>query len=452
MEFKFESRNVLYGLAIFIFYALALSYLRVSLSSAFLSYRIDALLFPVLLVSLILPVFGTKGVRRLLPVIVYALFASPLIFMPLLNLNASFANLNASLAYGFVKMLGVPVSSAGVTIFAGSGASIAISTTCVSIGTFLALLMFLLPLAYLYEGEIGRKVLWLVSGIALILLLNMLRMLAVVLIWVYYGIGSAANTFHAFAGQLLFYLVIIVMLLVAGKYGLGLEKEARGAAKDMAEFYKAKEPHIYAAVAVILLFAVASLFLNSGYGNGLYAPPALFGNASQINRVMLNQRIISSLRSSGENVTELGTAPIGYIFAVSNNVTDVNDSTYVVANVVYSPLPSYSLPSFIPLGAAHSYVLRNGITVTAQSAMSDNGLFDLNYFYVSYNISGSWVSVSYLMFGQINSSSVPYCSALRNSASSQQLADTYIYNLFSSQNYSTNGFMCESYNVASSAG
>ncbi|HIH50183.1 MAG: exosortase/archaeosortase family protein [Candidatus Micrarchaeaceae archaeon] len=451
LEFKFSWRNIIYGLAVFGIYVVLLASLRVALSFSFLSYRIDALLFPVLLISLILPVFGARGVRKLLPVVVYSIFASPLLLMPLLGLNNAFANLNATFVYGFVKVLGVPVSKAGVRIFAGAGSSIAISTTCVSIGTFIALFMFLLPLAYLYDGRLGRKALWLVSGVALILLFNILRMLTVVLIWVYYGIGSAANTFHVFAGQFLFYLAIILMLLVSGKYAFGLDRLGKDTRKDLARFYMTKRNGIYTTVALLMVLALVSLFLASGYGRQLYAPPALFGNESQLNNLMLNERVISSLHSSGDNVTELGDTPVGYIFALSNNAVNVNSSVYVVANVSYSPLPSYNVPAFTPVSAAHAYLLNDGVTVTAQSALSENNLFDVNYFSVPYNISGDWVSVNYLMFRRVNSGPMPDCGALRSSLQPQGLVETYIYNMFSSQNYGTRGFMCEGYNVASSA-
>ncbi len=451
LEFKFSWRNIFYGLIVFGVYVIALALLRVSLSFSFLSYRIDALLFPVLLVSLILPVFGTRGVGKLLPAIIYSVFASPLLLMPLLNLNSAFANLNAAFVYGFVKTLGIPVSKAGVKIFAGAGSSIAISTTCVSIGTFLALFMFLLPLAYLYGGRLGRKALWLASGVLLILLLNVLRMLAVVLIWVYYGIGSAANTFHLFAGQFLFYLAIIVMLLISGKYALGLERLGKDTRKDLAKFYMTKRNGIYATVALLLALALVSLFLAAGYGKQLYAPPALFGNESQLNNLMLNERVLSALRGSGDNVTELGDTPVGYLFSLSNNAANGNRSVFVVANVSYAPIPDHNIPAFTPVSGAHAYLLRDGITIMAQSALSENSLFDVNYFSIPYNISGDWVSVNYLIFRMVNSSSVPDCGVLHSTAQPQQLAETYIYNMFSSQNYSTRGFMCESYNVASSA-
>jgi exosortase/archaeosortase family protein len=345
----------------------------------------------------------------------------------------------------------VPVSKAGVKLFAGAGSSIAISTTCVSIGTFLALFMFLLPLAYLYDGRLGKKALWLVSGVVLILLLNILRMLTVVLIWVYYGIGSAANTFHLFAGQFLFYLAIIVMLLVSGRYALGLERLGKDTRKDLARFYMTKRKGIYATVALLLALALVSLFLAAGYGRQLYASPALFGNASQLNNLMLNERVLSALHSSGDNVTEIGGTPVGYLFSLSNNPSKINSSVFVVANISYSPFPDYSIPAFTPVGGAHAYLLNDGITIMAQSALSENSLFDVNYFSVPYNVSGDWVTVNYLMFRKVNSSSMPGCGALRGSPQPQQLAEAYIYNILSSQNYSTRGFMCESYNVASSA-
>src|SRR5208282_3427401 len=99
-----------------------------------------------------------------------------------------FANINANFIFGIIKSTGISAAKVGLVISSRLGASITISSTCVSLGTFIAFVMFLIPLAYLYEGKLKRKLYWIVSGTALMLLLNMVRMLFIALVWVYYGL------------------------------------------------------------------------------------------------------------------------------------------------------------------------------------------------------------------------------------------------------------------------
>ena len=225
LKFEYEFRNIAYATAFFAAYVLILSYSRVALSLAFQSYRIDALLFPLLLTAMITALFGLSGIRKMKYLIVYAVFASPLVLLPVLSLNGAFARLNAVIVYGLLKAIGMPVSNSGLVISVGKLSSITISTTCVSLGVFAAFIMFLLPVAYLYEGDSKSKALWVFSGFALMLFLNILRMFGLSLIGIYYGLNAAVLTsFHSFAGQILFYIGIVVMVLIAYKYKLYVKK------------------------------------------------------------------------------------------------------------------------------------------------------------------------------------------------------------------------------------
>ena len=130
--------NILIGIAVFAAYVLILALLRASLSWIFLTYRIDALLLPLLLLSLVIAVFGTDGIKVFWPAIIYVAFASPILLLPVLGLNGALANVSAHIVYMIVKAFGVNVSLSGLAITAPAGATITIAETCVPIGTFIA--------------------------------------------------------------------------------------------------------------------------------------------------------------------------------------------------------------------------------------------------------------------------------------------------------------------------
>ncbi|MDE1871095.1 MAG: exosortase/archaeosortase family protein [Candidatus Micrarchaeota archaeon] len=447
LDFSFGPKNAAYAAFIFVAYALLLSSMRVALSSAFLSYRIDALLFPLPMLALVVLVFGIKGARKLWPLIAYSVFASPLLLVPVINLSAAFANLNALLVYAIIKGIGVQVLRSGYVITSALGSSITISTACVPIGTFIAFVMFLIPVAYLYDGSLKHKLYWILSGSALMLFLNFARMLFIALIWVFYGLDNAVNTFHVFAGQLIFYAAIIIMMLVSGKYGLGLARRAKKSRRGVAAPGIAAG-RLAAATVVAAAFAIAAFALNYGYYSDIHASYALFAGNAGVNAVALGNRIIGSVANSSGNVTVIGSTSIGEIFLIGH--ANDTDSTYIIANASYSAVPKYRIPGYTPTGPLHSYLLRNGITINAQDAYSGNSTFELNYFSIPYNISGEWVMVNYVAFRKTIPGSTPSCSAINyGSIGPVSYFESEIYNLVMMQRTSSEGFICEGYAIAS---
>lgn len=447
IEFEYSKKNILYAALVLVIYLFVLSCLRVSLSTAFLSYRIDALLFPLLLVCFIILVFGLSAVKKLLPLIVYSLFASPLLLIPILNLNNSFANINARFVYWILKAAGAPVSRQGLAILSRLGATITISGTCVAIGTFVAFVMFLIPIAYLYDGKLRSKLYWVLSGIVLILVLNTIRMLLIALMWVYYGLGGAVTTFHLFAGQLIFYVSIVIMILLAGRYKLSIRKAKKGALGNIKNFRSTIGRGFLNVAIVAIIFAVIALVFNLGYVGSIQAPYVLFGN-SNVNKVVVIHSVLNSIQNSGSNITVLSATNTVDSFLLSGVHGNLNKSAYAIARVSYSAIPSANLPGYVPVGGVSKYNLNDGITVSAQSAYSGNSTFELNYFSIPYNLNGSYLMVNYLLFEQINLSAQPNCQLTR--AGKINGVESYIYNLFTNGGPHS-GLMCQSYLIASSA-
>ncbi|MGC8648147.1 MAG: archaeosortase/exosortase family protein, partial [Candidatus Micrarchaeia archaeon] len=97
-------------------YFLIVSYLRLLMSFVFYVYRVDALLLPLLLLGIIMAIFGVEGARKLKKQLVYSVFASPAVLLPLIEMNSRFVDSVANLTYGIMKLVGEPVSKAGLTI------------------------------------------------------------------------------------------------------------------------------------------------------------------------------------------------------------------------------------------------------------------------------------------------------------------------------------------------
>lgn len=438
--------QVLFGTLIFSGYLLLLSYLRTSLSFTYATFGIGSLLIPVAITSFIVVIFGFDGIKRLWPIPVYAMFASPLLLMPVLMQGSAFANANAHFVYGAMKLLGIPATINGITITSAAGASISIASTCAPIGTFIALIMFLVPVAYLFKGTLVRKALWVASGFGLMMLLNFARMFFIAYSWSYYGITQAVSTFHIFAGQILFYAAIIVMILLAGRYGMRIQKIKKGwSARLRGGLGKGHVVGLQCAVA--LLLGIMALLFTLPYLSAVYASPSFFyGNITTMQARTLYRMTGQSIGYVYPTAMAIGDNYTSYAFAVTNAS---GMSLYVLGLAV--PTPSTG-----PIAAGASkvtnqgrYLTMGGVSIGASLAQVRNYTFELNYFALPFSLNGNYYSVNYEFLALLNST-VPSCTqAGYKSAGLFNYVESSIYNTINGNlNYGAYGFMCGAYLVA----
>ncbi len=449
LHLKRSKRMATYGIIVFIAYILLLSYIRVGLSFVFATFRIDALLIPLAIVPFILILFGTGGVKRLAPLLVYSLFMSPLLLMPLLLQNSAFANINAVFVYDTLKLFGAPVTLNGITITSLSNTSISIATTCAPIGTFVAVVMFLIPVAYLYRGRFARKIVWVLSGLALMLVLNFVRMFWIAYSWVYYGIGQAVAIFHIFAGQIFFYAVIIVMILLAGRYGLRIARLAKGQLGVLAKDFSRRRSAFGYYWVIAIAFGVIGLLFSLPYLSAVYASPSFFyGSLSSVGRNATYSGIAASFAEFSPNVIRIGEQNYTVALAILNG-SQSNNATYVVVGAVSTPLPGVAVTNYTSTVSSSSYLLRNGIRISSAVGYSGSNRFDINYFAAPFSLSGHYFSINY-EFLKLASGGVPSCSMLTyKSAGVFNYVESVIYNTLSgSSDYKANGIMCDAYAVA----
>jgi exosortase/archaeosortase family protein len=308
--------------------------------------------------------------------------------------------------------------------------------------------MFLIPLAYLYDGKLKNKIYWIFSGIVLIVALNLLRMLSITLVWVYYGINSAASLFHTFAGQIIFYAAIIIMVLLYYKYGLAIGKSKKSILKDIKTF-KFTDKDIFITCLVVVFLAIIAFGFSYNYSNAVIVPSTLLKSNLQISQIPVYQYVLSNMENSRSNVIVIENTPGGALFSLGASNLTSNQSIFALVNYTHQLSNSYNVLSYNS-SAKHHYLLRNGITLTAQTAYSGNYLFDVNYFSAPYELnSTSATIVDYVLFREQNSSAI-YCNAFNYSSDAPEYIESYIYNLIDSGNYNNKGLICQSYLIASS--
>lgn len=310
-------RDIAIGTLMFAAFLLITLSLRFFLSFFFVSFRVDLLLLPLALAALAVVLFGTENLGRFKGVLLYALFASPPILFLLIRSYGAFTSLNTVIVYGLLEPFVSGIRYVAPIAISANGYYIGIGQACVSIGIFVALALFLVPIAYLCEGRDLRKVAWVASGAALLFALNILRMLFVSYEWLSHGPSEVIALIHASAGVVLFYAAIIVMVLLAGRYGLtfgGGKARKRQKRKGGAGLWP-----IPIALALSLAYACATL----GYSGALNVSPLALSNEIAFN--FSNAGIAHSVAGllDGRNFTYVTMAsPDGtYVFFDLSNRT-----------------------------------------------------------------------------------------------------------------------------------
>lgn len=444
-----DRREFALGITIFIVYVLLLSYVRVAMSFAFSSFGIDALLVSLPIISFIIILFGRDGAMKLWPIAAYYLFASPLLLMPLLLQNSAFARINAEFVYYLLRVFGAPVTINGITIASQTSTSISIASTCAPLGTFVALAMFLLPVAYLYDGRNRNKGLWVVSGIALMLLFNFIRMFGIAYAWSYYGINQAISTFHLFAGQILFYAAIIIMLVIASGYGLILPKASRRG-RSTVHFIRSIHDSGYG-FAIVLLLALIAFAFTFPYLNASYTSPTLFyNNITRSQNIALYKAAGNAVAQNYNSIIGIGSNGTNYGYALVN-LTDQNASIFIIASA--APIPVFGK---LPVNASkHSYgrmtfLLQNGVGFRVADVISGNYTFAVDYFALPVTVNGESFSLNYEFFRLLGGH--PCSPPGYKQIGVVNYLESVIYNTLSGQfDYSPNGLICQAYVTASSA-
>ncbi len=389
--------SMLMGLAVFAAYILMLALLRVSLSWIFLTYRIDALLLPLLLLSLVVAVFGIDGIKVFWPVAAYVALASPIILLPVFRLNGALAGGSAAIVYAIVKAFGVNVSLSGLAITAPAGASITIAETCVPIGTFIAFVMFLIPVAYLYDGRIIRKAMWVLSGVALLFALNIARMSIISFAWTHYGIDGAISGFHSVSGGIIFYFAIAAMLLLCGKYRMRLSRHGRNKRRAKSRSGLTVSPGI---LALCILIGVTAFLLSFPYHGSVVADPVGFGAGGAAPPAHLGSWVESVLGSPNSNVMYLGSMDGGSLFGIGSNASAT--PIYALVSTANYPDAGVNLLNFTAI-SRHAGIYRGGIAVHSIVALSNRSAFNVEYFSVPYSFGNSSESVNIELFSRLAS-------------------------------------------------
>lgn len=325
-----RAKDILLGISAFVLLVAFTIYLRFEFSYLFLSYRLDMLLFPLLILSFAFLLFGSGNIGRFKAIAIYSILASPLLLTPFIAANQGFAVFNTMAVYSVARLFIHNLAYIAPITIAANGHQLGIGQTCVGVGVLIGIVFFLLPIAYLYKGGVGRKALWVFSGVLLLFLLNYMRMLGITLGWIIYGPSEAILGIHLFAGILLFYLSIIVIILIAGRYGLVI---GSGRRERRARSSRSTYGAVGVVVAVLIGFAYFAFTYN--YSTASYTSPIYLNRdlSPQFTNQTVAQMIPSLINGSGYNASlwlQTGNSVAVFIWGKG-----ISQSSPLIAYVAY---------------------------------------------------------------------------------------------------------------------
>lgn len=375
---KASAKSIAAGIALFVFYVALMAYLKSSFYYEFLSFRMDLLFMPLLLAAYISILFGVRSIAEFKALMLYSAFASPAILFPIFKLNAAFASANTALVYYILKLFGQGVSYIQPTFISFGNISISIGESCAGIGALIAVVMFLVPIAYLYDGKGLKKAYWVASGFALMLLLNVIRLASIGGVWLAYGPQATVSFIHSFAGVFIFYIAIIAMILLTGAYDLSFPKSSKPKLKDRLSAKDARKA--YAAIALVVLLSLAYFYLTYGYRSAAPISPVNFENVIPFNanNTQLAQSLYATVNSIGgngthvEEIVEKAGSPV--IMLVSN--ATYNKTNPIVIAIV--PADVSLIPDFLmnaTLSGTRNFMTPSGSVYNMLRIISNNTAF-----------------------------------------------------------------------------
>ncbi len=188
-----------------------------------LEYHIAAL--PLFAAGLTLLLFNPQTLRELAFPLGFLILLTPPPSEILYGLGSTLSVTTSATAHALITAVGIPATLSSeygtplirITSVTGATVSLAVDIACSGIYTLIGFLIFAIFITYIIRDKPWKKLALFVTGLPILLLLNIIRLTAILAIGYQYGEESAVNAFHLFGGWLLIVLGTILLLAIAEK-------------------------------------------------------------------------------------------------------------------------------------------------------------------------------------------------------------------------------------------
>ncbi len=189
-----------------------------------LEYHIASL--PLLVLGTTLFVFNRRTFTFLLIPILFLLFLVPPPSTITYSAGAVIASFNTQVSYTILQAAKIPVimsyaygaPTISVNLPSGQPLSFAVDLACSGIYSLTAFTMFAAFLSYISKGAATRKAALFLLGFSMLVILNIVRISAIVFIGYQFGEEIAMTLFHTASGWVLIFVGILALLVLGEKF------------------------------------------------------------------------------------------------------------------------------------------------------------------------------------------------------------------------------------------
>jgi exosortase/archaeosortase family protein len=326
------------------------------LSAMFWVWRIDLLTLPFFVAGAVAVIFGVRVLWRQKLAVGFLILAWPYpyttVLLGLLNAFTS-ATLFGMLHVVRLTHIATLVGSLNGGVFAvvhnGHTFNLSVVSACSGVSSVVGFLLVGTAFAATVRGPLWRKIVWLLGGMVLLWVLNLVRITLIFWTGRQYGEHFAIAVLHPFIGLVIFTLGVGIMILFIKPFGLRLsvgEARVRPAGPEPGQRPRVAKgvmavPKVYLALIIVLLFGIFVGFSNVGlqtynlvsnvagesklisYVNGPVTPVGwtsryettfnwaqpLFGEGSIWNRYILSPGIGGDLHAHTEVIADVIDTP-----------------------------------------------------------------------------------------------------------------------------------------------
>lgn len=274
LQLPIHDRQVDYiiGLALLVVAASVALVIPLVYDTRFWLYRVDLLSLPFFVAGLVTLFYGTRHLWALRFPIAFLFLAWPAPYLPLAgdgmraSVDVTVAALTAISSFAPVAQ---PVSG-GEGVFlvhhAGQSFILGVGSACSGVNSLVGFVLIGSALAYVVHGPFMRKVAWLVIGLVVIWLLNVVRIEAIFVTGALFGQRAALDVLHPIAGLIVFNLGVLLMLIAVRPFGL------RFSSLVTPPLSRAQSPVRRARVALVLTGVLAVVLATANAGYVRYVP------------------------------------------------------------------------------------------------------------------------------------------------------------------------------------
>ena len=247
--------------------------------------RIDLLSMPVFVAGAVALLYGVRRLWSLRFPILFLLLAWPAPYVEITG-DAMRVSVDATVAVlGVISAVLPLATAAGGTpglFLIGTGDQaipVSVATACSGINSVVGFGIMGSAMMAIMRGTILRRVAWLAAGLVLFWLLNLLRIELIFLVGAVASPQIALSVLHPVAGLIVFNVGIVIMILVAARFGLALEftRHERQHPAPSVNHHRLGLP-----IAIVAAAALTMSIVNAGYASfqpigGDHGLPAVTG-------------------------------------------------------------------------------------------------------------------------------------------------------------------------------